>query len=246
MSSDVTSTQVSAAISYKATRRVWDWPVRVFHWLLVLSVLAAYVTHRLGIEYFKYHLWCGYLVIVLVTFRIIWGLIGTRHARFHHFVRGPATTVRYGLELLRGTHTPYVGHNPLGALMVIALLVSLLVQALTGLVANDEIFNTGPLYGYVTPERSLDLTSIHRQLFYWIAAFIALHVVAVLVHLIFKKENLVHALITGHKPAAHVPEHEEISSSRSVLAVLIVVALAGVLAWIVSKAPVASAALDVY
>lgn len=227
-----------------ATRRVWDWPVRVFHWVLALSVLAAYLTHRLGIEYFKYHVWCGYLVIVLVAFRIVWGLVGTRHARFHHFVRGPVTIIRYGAELLRGEHKPHAGHNPLGALMVLALLISLLVQALTGLVANDEILNTGPLYAYVTPERSLELTTLHRQLFYWIVAFIALHVLAVLFHLVFKKENLVHALLTGHKPAAHVADHEEIRSSRTVLAVLIVVALAGLLAWVVSNAPVATSSFE--
>jgi cytochrome b len=226
------------------TRKVWDWPVRIFHWLLVLSIIGAYVTHRLGIEYFKYHLWCGYTVIVLVVFRIIWGLVGTRHARFHHFVRGPVTTVRYGRELLRGEHTPHAGHNPLGALMVVALLASLLVQAITGLVANDEIFNTGPLYGYVTPERSLDLTSLHRQLFYWIVALIALHIAAVLVHLVFKKENLAHALITGRKPATQVAEHEEIRSSRTVLALLILIGIAGLLTWLVRTAPVASAALD--
>jgi cytochrome b len=228
----------------QATRRVWDWPVRVFHWVLVLSVLAAYLTHRLGIEYFKYHVWCGYLVIVLVAFRIVWGLIGTRHARFHHFVRGPVTTIRYGIELLRGEYKPHAGHNPLGALMVLALLLSLLVQALTGLVANDEILNTGPLYAYVTPERRLELTSLHRQLFYWIVAFIVLHVLAVLFHLFFKKENLVHALLTGHKPAAHVADHEEIRSSRTVLALLVVIILAGVLAWVVANAPVATPAID--
>src|SRR5690242_8726335 len=120
------------------TRRVWDLPVRIFHWLLVFAVLGAYATHRLGIEYFKYHLWFGYSVMVLVVFRIVWGLVGTRHARFRNFVRGPAVTVRYGWAVLRGKDARHVGHNPLGALMVVALLLSLLVQALTGLVANDE------------------------------------------------------------------------------------------------------------
>jgi cytochrome b len=234
----------SNSLTEYATRKVWDWPVRLFHWLLVLSVLGAYVTHRLGIEYFKYHLWCGYATIVLVVFRIIWGVVGTRHARFRHFVRSPSVTFRYGLELLRGVHAPYAGHNPLGALMVLALLASLLVQAVTGLVANDEIFNTGPLYGYVDPQRSLELTSLHRQLFYWIVAFIALHVLAVLIHLVFKKENLVHALLTGRKPATHVAEHEEVGSSRIVLALVIVCGIAGLLIWLVRTAPVASSLFD--
>jgi H+/Cl- antiporter ClcA len=100
------------------------------------------------------------------------------------------------------------------------------------------------LYAYVTPERSLELTSIHRQLFYWIIAAIALHVLAVLLHLVFKKENLVRALITGRKPATHVPDSEAINSSRLWLAVLIVLVVAGLLIWIVSHAPEPSSFLD--
>lgn len=228
---------MSAEIDTTSTRRVWDLPVRIFHWTLVLAIVGAYVTNRLGVAYFKYHLWCGYTVIVLVSFRILWGIVGTRHARFWNFVRGPITTTRYLFNTLRGTETPYPGHNPLGAVMVIALLLALFTQALTGLFANDEIFNFGPLYGHISNERSLQLTSLHRQLFYWILAAAVLHILAVVAHRIFKKENLVAAMLTGHKPASHVPAEESIRSSRLWLALIIVIALCAVLAWLVVHAP---------
>jgi len=222
-------------------RQVWDLPVRLFHWTLVTAFIASYVTNKLGIAYFKYHVWCGYTVIVLVCFRILWGIVGTRHARFRNFVRGPAATGRYLLGLVRGAERRYPGHNPLGALMVLALLLALLAQALTGLFANDEIVNTGPLYGYVSNARSLWLTSLHRLLFDWLFAAVVIHVLAVLAHHIARKEKLVRAMLTGRKPAHSVPADEAIQSSRLWLAALLIVALGIALAWIVVTAPVAEA-----
>lgn len=220
------------------TRKVWDLPVRIFHWSLVAAVVGAYLTHRLGVTWFRYHVWCGYAVLVLVTFRILWGLVGTRHARFWNFLRGPIATLRYGLGLLRGSSPHAIGHNPLGALMVVLLLAMLLVQAVIGLFGNDEIFNFGPLYGYVSNARSLALTSLHRKLFYWILAAIALHVLAVAYHRFFKGERLVSAMWHGRKPAAVVPAAEAIRSSRLWLALLLLAVLSAALAWIVIHAPV--------
>jgi cytochrome b len=219
-----------------AERRVWDLPVRVFHWTLVLAVAGSWLTHQLGVNYFIYHVWCGYTVLVLVAFRLLWGIVGTRHARFWNFVRSPLATARYGLDLLRGRSEHHVGHNPLGAWMVIVLLLALLAQAVMGLFGNDEIFNLGPLNGYVSNERGIELTSLHRKLFYWILGAIALHIAAVIYHRVALRENLVRAMFTGRKPA--VPESESIRSSRTVVAVLIVALLAGLLAWVVLHAPI--------
>lgn len=219
------------------TRRVWDIPVRIFHWLLVLAFIGAYITNRAGVEYFKYHLWCGYTVVVLVCFRIVWGLVGTRHARFWNFVRGPVHTLRYALELLRGTETHYAGHNPLGAIMVLVLLATLLLQSLTGLFSNDEIFNFGPLYGYISNELSLKLTSLHRILFYWILGAVALHILAVIAHRVIKGENLVSAMFTGSKPADHVKPQDEIKSSRLWLALFVLAAVIAILAWYIKNEP---------
>lgn len=212
---------------------VWDLPVRIFHWALVLAVAGAFVTDWLGVAYFKYHLWCGYTVLVLIGFRLVWGFVGTRHARFLNFLRGPSAILNYA----RGRDRHGAGHNPLGAWMVVALLVGLLVQAVTGLFGNDEIFNVGPLYGYISDELSLSLTSLHRKLFYWIAAAIGLHILAAIFYRIFKKEKLIEAMITGRKSG--IAQQEGIATSRIYLAVATVLIVVALLFWLITTAPVA-------
>jgi cytochrome b len=235
-SADVFDGQQTEASGLKQGR-VWDLPIRLFHWTLAAAFLGAFVTNRLGVSYFKYHVWCGYTVIVLVAFRIIWGFIGTYHAQFRHFVRGPIATLRYALRLVRGRAPIHLGHNPLGAWMVVLLLSGLAVQALTGLFGNDEILNTGPLVGYVTKDVSLWLTSLHRHLFYLIAIAIAVHVLAVIAHRFFGEPDLMRAMITGYKRGAHDDGAYSISSSRTWLAVLSVMLIAAALAFIVRHAP---------
>lgn len=230
----------------KATKRVlvWDLPVRIFHWTLLLAIVGAFVTNKLGVTYFRYHVWFGYAVLVLVAFRLVWGLVGTRHARFWNFVRGPGATARYARDLLRGHEPRYAGHNPLGALMVISLLGAVFAQAATGLFGNDEIFNVGPLYGYVTNALSLELTSIHRKLFYWLAGAAAIHILAVIGHWVFKRENLVAPMITGHKPRHHLSAIDIVHSSRTWVAAVLVVVVSIGLAWIVVHAPIPVADLS--
>jgi cytochrome b len=219
------------------SRRVWDLPVRIVHWLLVLGIAGSYATHKLGVEYFRYHLWSGYLVVVLAAFRILWGFVGTRYARFASFLRGPRATLAY----LRGEGPPATpGHNPLGAWMVVFLLAALLAQGVTGLVANDEIFNTGPLYGYVNDGTSLALTSWHRRLFDWILVAVALHVLAVLGHRVVAGHDLVGPMFSGRKHASLVAEHEAISSSRLWLALVLLVSIVGLMGYFVVRAPMAA------
>ncbi|MGD0633528.1 MAG: cytochrome b/b6 domain-containing protein [Beijerinckiaceae bacterium] len=249
---DVTAITNERQAPASAERQVWDLPVRIFHWSVAGAFVAAFVTNKLGIAYFKYHVWAGYAVIVLVAFRLVWGLIGTRHARFWNFIRGPKETLIYARGLLvsksrnaknseaknHGAESRhYAGHNPLGAIMVLALLVGLGAQSTLGLFSNDEIFNTGPLYGYVTKDVSLVFTSIHRQLFYWLAGAVALHVLAVIGHRVFKNENLVRAMITGRKPHHAVAASEAITSSRVWLAVFVGLVLTLALAFAVGHAP---------
>lgn len=211
--------------------------MRVFHWLLVLAVLGSYITHRLGLSWFRYHLWCGYAVLVLVTARILWGFVGTRHARFGVFLRGPAAMWRYLTAWKSGT-SHAVGHNPLGAWMVVLLLLLLLAQAITGLYANDQITNTGPLFGYVSGHTSDQLSSWHHWIFNVLLGAIALHVLAVLVYRLVRREDLITPMFTGRK--RNVPEAEGIKRSRFWLFALILLIAAMSLAWIVSHAPEAS------
>jgi cytochrome b len=221
------------------SRLVWDLPVRVTHWALLLAVAGCWATHYAGVEWFAWHRRLGYTVLVLVAFRIAWGFVGTRHARFVNFVRGPRTLLAY----LRERHGATVGHSPLGALSVVALLVVLLLQALTGLFANDEIMNMGPFYGWIAPEMSNRITTAHRASSDWLLALIGLHVAAVVYYARYRRQPLVHAMITGRKPAAGVPATEAIAGSRVPLAVAIAMALAAMLALAVRAAPEATIAL---
>lgn len=229
------------------TIKVWDFPVRFFHWSLVALFVAAYITNSLGTNYFKYHLWCGYAIIVLVCFRIVWGFVGTYHARFVNFIRNPITTIKYALSSFRGTEKHYTGHNPLGAIMVIVLLAGSLVQGITGLFTNDEILNVGPLYAYISDELSLKITTLHRQLFYWILGAVALHVVAVLVHQFLKRDNIIAAMFRGAKEKRDdAVDQVSITSSRTFLALIILVILSLVLAWIIYHAPEAASYTEEY
>lgn len=223
-------------------RRVWDLPVRIVHWLLVAALVGAYATHKAGVEWFRVHAWCGYTVVVLSAFRILWGFVGTRHARFVSFVRGPRETFGYLFEVLRGHHPAHAGHNPLGAWMVVFLLAALFAQGVTGLFANDEIFNTGPLVGYVAEGTSLALTSWHRRIFDWILIAVLLHVAAVLAHRAFARQDLIGPMFSGRKPATVVGADEAIGSSRLWLAVLLLAAVAGLVGWLIAHAPEAAVA----
>ena len=137
--------------------RVWDLPIRLFHWLLVLCVVLSFITVKIGGNAMEFHALIGYCVLTLVIFRVCWGLVGSHHARFIHFVPSPKGLVNYIL----GKTKAGLGHNPLGALSVLALLVSLGLQATTGLFANDDIAFEGPFAKYVSNDMVQFLTSIH-------------------------------------------------------------------------------------
>ena len=225
----------------QGARKVWDLPVRVMHWGLVLAVGGAWLTRELEGDWFAWHVRCGYAVLLLAATRIVWGFVGTRHARFADFVRGPRAVLRY----LRGgageDGQRIAGHNPLGALMVLALLLMLLTQATLGLFANDKIMSTGPLFGYVSAETSDRLTSLHKQLFDVIVVAVAVHVAAALFYLWMRRENLILPMITGRKPGDLLPPGaSDIGPSRTLLAVGIAAALGALLWWVLKNAPEAS------
>ena len=220
----------------QATRRVWDLPVRLTHWLLVVCVAGSWATHYAGAAWFMWHARCGYTVLVLVVFRIVWGFVGTRHARFATFVRGPRTIARF---VRGGGDDRAVGHNPLGALSVLAILASLLLQAATGLFANDEIAASGPFYGWIAPATSHRITSWHHVNSDALLALLAMHVVAVLWYTFVRAEPIVTAMITGKRPASEVRPEDAVEVSRGWLAAAIVAVLAGLLALAIRAAPVA-------
>jgi cytochrome b len=224
----------------RAERLVWDLPLRLAHWAIAASVAGAWITHYAGIEWFAWHRRLGYATLVLVAFRIVWGFVGTRHARFASFVRGPTAL----LAFLRGRgrrDTP--GHNPLGALSVVAMLGLLLLQALTGLFSNDEIANVGPFYGWISPETSNRISGLHEANSNLLLGLIALHLAAVSWYVFVVGRPLVRAMLTGRKDARDVAEGDAIQGSRIALALAIVAALAVALALAIRAAPEAAVAL---
>ena len=164
--------------------RVWDLPVRLFHWLLVLLVVVSFTTGKLGGNWLEWHFRSGYCILALVLFRIVWGLFGSQTARFSDFIHGPKRVVSYALSLMRGATMFHAGHNPMGGLMVVLMLVLLLVQATTGLFVDDDAGNTGPLSAKVSGATVSLLTTIHRTNIDIILVCVALHVCAALFYLL--------------------------------------------------------------
>ena len=178
---------------------IWDLPVRLFHWSLVVLVVISWTTAEIGGDAMIYHLWSGYTILTLLLFRLLWGCWGSTHARFSDFVRGPGAAIGYGRALLRGETPFYRGHNPLGGWMVILLLLVLSLQAGTGLFANDDIFIEGPLYPWVSKAGSDFLTRLHKLNFDLLLILIGLHLLAALFYFFGKHENLILPMLTGRK-----------------------------------------------
>ena len=178
---------------------VWDLPTRLFHWLLVALVAVSFASGKIGGNAMPYHERCGEVILALLIFRVAWGFIGSSPSRFRTFLAGPATVLRYALTLFRREPDHHLSHNPLGGWSVMAMLLAMLIQAATGLFANDDISTTGPLYKWVSKAASDRLTAIHHLNHDVIIIIIAVHVAAVLFHLIYKKENLILPMITGIK-----------------------------------------------
>ena len=177
---------------------IWDLPTRLFHWLLVLAIVALVVTGKAGGSWMEWHGRLGLLVLGLLVFRLLWGVMGSTYARFAGFFPTPAKVAAY----LRGQwHAP--GHNPLGACSVLALLAVPLFQALTGLVANDDIAFVGPLYDLVGRDLSNLATRWHLLAVNVLLALVALHVAAILFYAHIKKDNLVKLMVLGWKDSAH-------------------------------------------
>jgi cytochrome b len=172
--------------------RVWDLPLRLFHWTLFVLVAVAFVSAQVGGNAMVWHGRAGLAVLGLVAFRVVWGFVGSTHARFASFVRGPAAIRAY----LKGQWNG-LGHNPLGALSVLALLTLLAVQAATGLFADDEIAFQGYLYPLVGSAASSRITAIHKLFEPALIVLVSAHILAIAFYLRVKRTNLVKPMITG-------------------------------------------------
>lgn len=178
--------------------RVWDPLVRIGHWTLVATFFTAYFTED---DFMTAHVWAGYVLGGVVSLRLLWGLIGTRHARFSDFVRSPAVTLAYLRDLVGHRARRYLGHNPAGAAMIVALLVCLIITTVSGLGLYAVEEGAGPLAGWL-PRGDDDVwEEVHEIFANLTLGLVGLHVAGVVLSSLAHRENLVRAMITGRKRA---------------------------------------------
>lgn len=212
---DATTRQRDAAAPARAPVTAWDLPTRLFHWSLVILVLTAWLSFRyaenISDYLLKMHRWNGLAILVLLVWRLLWGVAGASTSRFSNFIAAPAAALTYGRDLFVGRSRRFLGHNPLGGWMVIALLATLFIQAALGLfTVEHNNLAAGPLYRLVSEAATKTASHWHHLIFDWaLLPLIALHVVANLLYGLFKSEPLIPAIITGRKPAARYEDESE-------------------------------------
>jgi cytochrome b len=219
------------------TVRIWDLPTRLFHWCLVAAMAGLFVTGKTGGDAMVWHGRLGYAVLTLLLFRLVWGLVGGRWSRFASFWPTPGRLARY----LRGQGTAQdtAGHNPLGALSVLAMLLALAAQVGSGLFADDEIAFTGPLAGSVSGAVVSAATRYHKDIGQWLLiVLVALHVLAIVVYTV-RGQKLVGPMLSGNKALASgqaLPPSADGAGQRW-LALLVLALAAAAVWWLVSSAP---------
>ncbi|ABL72760.1 cytochrome b/b6 domain-containing protein [Paracoccus denitrificans] len=180
--------------------RLWDLPLRIFHWALAACVAAAWGLGKFGPDIMTLHFLFGYAVIGLLAFRLLWGFVGPRPARFRSCLHGPRTVLAYLRQMPARSPSHWPGHNPLGGLFVILLLLALAAQVATGLVADPQDYvNTGPLADAVSSRISRMALNLHDIIGNMILLMVLLHVAVVLFYRLWKRENLIRPMITGWK-----------------------------------------------
>ncbi len=211
--------------------RVWDLPTRIFHWLLVLCVIGSVASAKIGGNAMAWHFRFGYTIFALLAFRLVWGLIGGRWSRFSSFIVSPGRLIGYLHRAADPRAAHSVGHNPLGGLSVLAMLAILCVQVASGLFADDEIANSGPLVALVSGATSSALTTWHKTWGQWlIFGLIVLHIAAILFYLWRMRQNLITPMITGDKCLGSPVPASADGWPQRLLAVLLIGLCAGLVA----------------
>ncbi len=212
--------------------RIWDLPTRLFHWALVACVVGLVITGHVGGTMMQWHAWLGYAALTLLLFRICWGFLGGRWSRFSSFLYSPRSVIAH---LRRQAHPDHlVGHNPMGALSVLAMLAFLLLQGATGMVGDDEISFTGPLNKFVDNANGLAATWYHKRVGQWvIVALVVLHIAAVLFYLWKKQDNLVKPMLYGDKTMARTVAPSRDDMASRITALIVSAVCGGLVAWVV-------------
>lgn len=209
--------------------RLWDGPVRLVHWLLVALIAFSWWSSE---DHLNWHRWSGYAILGLLIFRIYWGFAGGGAARFSSFVKGPKAVLAYARTIGSRERSTTPGHNPIGALSIIAILLVLAVQIGTGLFAVDiDAFDGGPLSDRVSFELGRELAEIHETCFRILQALVALHLAAIAFYAVWKRTDLVRAMVTGQRVLPTDPGFKAAPWWRLVLGAVIAAAIS----WFVAK-----------
>lgn len=214
------------------TVRVWDLPTRLFHWALAACVIGLVVTANIGGNWMNWHLRLGYAVLTLLLFRLVWGFVGGHWSRFRAFVFSPAALWRY----LRGQGdaSQGIGHSPLGALSVFALLGVLLLQVGTGLISDDEIAFFGPLTRFVSGDTVSAATDYHKNIGKFIViGLVVLHLAAILFYKLARKHSLVRPMVSGDKQLPVLATSAVDSVRSRLLALTVLLICAAAVRWLV-------------
>ncbi len=179
----------------------WDLPTRLFKWALVVLVVTAWVSSGFDDPDMTVHKAAGYGILTLLVYRVLWGFVGGSTARFAGFVRSPSTALAYVRALWAGAERPYLGHNPAGGLMILALLIACMVQVALGLFSTDGVLASGPFADAIGDSWAARAATLHAVWFYVILGLAIVHIAVNLFYQLFKKENLIGAMITGRKAA---------------------------------------------
>src|SRR5918993_2684707 len=213
--------------------RIWDLPTRLFHWLLAALVIFSFTTGKLGGDWLSWHFRSGYAIASLLLFRMMWGFVGSRYARFASFLPSPFriwATVRSS----KPRDVPIsAGHSEIGTLSVYALLIVLIVQVATGVFTNDGTFTEGPWVKFVSEAVSNRLSTIHYYNHWAIIGLTGLHVAAIAYYLLARKEDLLTPMMTGDKLGIDAPAAEDSTSIR-IRATVFAALAAGVVSYLVT------------
>ncbi|PIC00513.1 cytochrome b/b6 domain-containing protein [Caulobacter sp. X] len=208
--------------------KLWDAPTRLTHWALVGLIGFSWWSASTG--HMDWHRWSGYSVLALITFRLIWGVVGSQSARFSQFVKGPRTVLAYARTLGDRTPSSTPGHNPVGALSVLALLAAIVTQVVTGLFSVDiDGLESGPLADRVSFETGRQFAQWHDWSFTAIQALVLAHVAAVVFYLVYKRSNLIRPMVTGRRRLDADPQ---LAFAPPWLALLIALVAAALTYWV--------------
>lgn len=203
--------------SNSSTSLIWDISTRIFHWALVSLVLFQWLSAEILDNAIDWHLLGGYTLLGLITFRIIWGFVGPEYVRFSNFIYTPKTILDYARHFFDRNSDVYTGHNPMGGLVVLVMLLLLLGQAVSGLFIDDDIVTSGPYYGTIPTNLQTVMETLHHWCFDLLMYVVTAHIIVVLYYQFYKKQTLIAAMIHGRKMLVD----KGITSQKIILALVI-------------------------